>query len=195
MILIISPEEPATDETACVNSFFENGLDLFHVRKYAFSDDEMQNYLNAVDQKFRNQIVLHSHFHLAKELGIHRLHLREVERERKSYLPFTNYTLSTSVHSIDDFNALDNIWQYAFLSPVFSSISKSGYGRDNTVLNELKRKNNPSVQLIGLGGIHKENCQQVLKNGADGISLLGSIWRSHDPLNTFLLCRKIVQLY
>lgn len=189
MIVIISPEEPATGETAFVNSFFENGLDLFHVRKYAFSDDEMQNYLNAIDQKFRNQIVLHSHFHLAKELGIHRLHLREEERERKSYLSFTNYTLSTSVHSIDDFNALDNVWQYAFLSPVFPSISKSGYGKDHSVLDDFQYRKNLNTRLVALGGIDDNNYKQVFKHGADGVALLGSIWLSDDPLNSFLKCR------
>jgi thiamine-phosphate pyrophosphorylase len=186
MIVIISPEEPALNETAFVNSFFENGLDLFHVRKYGFSDTEMQRYLNAIDLKFRNQIVSHSHFHLAKELGIHRLHFREAERMKKSYLSFPDYTLSTSVHSIEDFNALDKVWKYAFLSPVFPSISKSGYGEHTSVLDDLKRRSNTEVGLIGLGGIDQNNYKSVL---ADGVALLGSIWISDNPLNAFLKCR------
>jgi len=193
MIVIISPEETVTGETAFVNSFFENGLNLFHVRKYAFSDDEMHGYLNTIDQKFRNQIVLHSHFHQAKELGIHRLHFREAERERKSYLSFTDYTFSTSVHSIDDFNALDNIWQYAFLSPVFPSISKAGYGKDRSILDDFQYRKNLNTQLVALGGIDVNNYKQAFKCGADGVALLGSIWQSNDPLNSFLECRKIAQ--
>lgn len=193
MIVIISPEASVANEIVLITSFFENGLDLFHVRKYDFSDDEMQNYLNATDQKFRNQIVLHSHFHLAKELGIHRLHFREEEREKKSYLSFTGYKLSTSVHSIDDFNALDNIWQYAFLSPVFPSISKADYGKDHSVLDDFQYRKNLNTQLVALGGIDDNNYKQVFERGADGIALLGSIWQSNDPLNTFLSCKKIVQ--
>lgn len=193
MIVIISPDTTVANETLYVNSFFENGLDLFHVRKYEFSDNEMQNYLNGLDKKFRSRVVLHSHFHLAKEFGINRLHFREEERLRKSYLNYEGHQLSTSVHSIEDFNKLDELWQYAFLSPVFPSISKSGYGVNNTVLIELKRKNNKNVKLIALGGIQAENCKQVMDNAADGIALLGSIWQSQDPLNTFLSCRKIVR--
>jgi len=193
MIVIISPEARVANETLYVNSFFENGLDVFHVRKYEFSDNEMQNYLNGIDKKFRSRIVLHSHFHLAKELGVNRLHFREEERLRKSYLNYEGHQLSTSVHSIEDFNKLDELWQYAFLSPVFPSISKAGYGEHHTVLIELKRKNNKNVKLIALGGIQSENCKQVMDNAADGIALLGSIWQSQDPLNTFLSCRKIVR--
>lgn len=192
MIVIISPEARVANETLYVNSFFENGLDLFHVRKYEYSDNEMQNYLDGIDKKFRSRIVLHSHFNLAKELGVNRLHFREDDRLRKSYLNYEGYQLSTSVHSIEDFNKLDELWQYAFLSPVFQSISKAGYGEHHTVLIELKRKKNKNVKLIALGGIQAENCKQVMDNPADGIALLGSIWQSQDPLNTFLSCRKIV---
>lgn len=192
MIVIISPEARVANETLYVNSFFENGLDLFHIRKYEFSDNEIQNYLDGIDKKFHSRIVLHSHFHLAKELGVNRLHFREDDRLKKSYVNYEGHQLSTSVHSIEDFNNLDELWQYAFLSPVFPSISKAGYGEHHTVLIELKQKNNPLIQLIGLGGIHPGNCQKVLENGADGIALLGSIWQSQDPLNKFLSCRKIV---
>ena len=193
MIVIISPEEPVTNETAFVNSFFENGLDFFHVRKYELSDNEMQNYLVGFDKKFRSRIVLHSHFHLANEFGINRLHFREEERLIKSYLNYEDYQLSTSVHSIENFNKLDQIWQYAFLSPVFPSISKAGYGAGHNVLNELKSKNIKNVKLIALGGIQVENCKQVMEYAADGIALLGSIWQACNPLNTFLSCRKIVR--
>jgi len=193
MIVIISPEARVANETLYVNSFFENGLDLFHIRKYEFSDNEIQNYLDGIDKKFRSRVVLHSHFHLAKELGVNRLHFREDDRLRKSYLNYEGHQLSTSVHSIEDFNKLDELWQYAFLSPAFPSISKADYGAGHNVFNEFKRKSNRNVKLIGLGGIHTENCQKVLENGADGIALLGSIWQSQDPLNTFLSCRKIVR--
>lgn len=193
MIVIISPEKPVVAETVLVNSFFENGLDLFHVRKYWFSGDEMKAYLNGIDEKFRSQLVLHSHYHLAAELGINHLHFREKERVEQSYANYAHYTLSTSVHRIEDFNRLGETWQYAFLSPVFPSISKLGYGEDHTVLNDLKLKKNTRVKLIGLGGIQPANVQQVMDNGADGIALLGSIWQGNDPLNTFLACKKIVK--
>lgn len=193
MIVIISPERMFTNETAFVNLYFENGLDLFHLRKYEFSDDEIKHYLNGINEKFRRQMVLHSHFHLAEEFGIDRLHVREQNRIGQSHLGYEGFRLSTSVHRIDDFNALDNIWQYAFLSPIFPSISKVGYGEHHTVLNQLKRKNNKNVQLIGLGGIQAGNCRQVIEHGADGIALLGSIWQSCNPLNTLSVCRKIVR--
>lgn len=193
MIVIIAPEVSVTNETELVNSFFENGLDFFHVRKYGFSNDEMQNYLNGIDKAFRTKIVLHSHFFLAKEFGINRIHFKEEARINKRYVDYKNYQLSTSVHCIEDFNKLSETWRYAFLSPVFPSISKPDYGCETNGLNNLEQKNNSHVQLIALGGIQPENCRQVIENGADGFALLGSIWQSNNPLNTFLQCKKNVQ--
>lgn len=189
MILVISSEQPIEKEHYWIHQLFKKDLDFFHVRKYSFSDDEMKVYLNRIDAVFRHKIVLHSHYHLANDFGIERLHFREESRIKKIFLPYESFMFSTSVHSIEDFNALGEVWHYAFLSPVFPSISKSGYGKNKTVLDDLKCKNNPDVQLIGLGGIDHINYKQVFEYGADGIALLGSIWQSNHPLNAFLKCR------
>lgn len=195
MMLIISPEKTRQDETAYVNTFFQLGLDLFHVRKYDFSRDEMEAYLEAIDKEYRSQLVLHSHYELADSYGIERLHFGEMNRKQHIYKDFAKYMRSTSVHGIDDFNALEAGWDYAFLSPVFPSISKKGYGDHHSVLSEIGRKHNPSIALIALGGIGHYNLAEVLAEGADGVALLGSIWQSEDPLIEYIKCRQIGQLY
>ncbi len=77
MIILLSPEQPVTDESAIVNTLLERGLSLFHIRKYQLTDTEMLAYVNDINRDYRKQLVLHSHFHLANELGIERLHGRE----------------------------------------------------------------------------------------------------------------------
>ena len=195
MIVVIAPEQSVENEQLWINRLFENGLDLFHIRKYGCCDDVMQKYITAIDKQFRNQLVLHSHFHLAADLGIKRLHFSEEDRVQKNHLPFQgDYTISTAVHSIKDFNKLDPKWDYAFFSPVFPSISKPGYGVENNVLDKLRYKNNSTVQLIGLGGIDENNFHTTIEAGADGIALLGSIWQRENILTTFLKCKQIDQL-
>lgn len=191
MIIVISPEQPIDHEHFLVNQLFEKGLDFFHIRKHGLSDEEMRRYICLVDNQYRKQVVLHSCFHLAKEFGVQRLHFKEKDRVQNSHLPFQeNYFLSTSVHSIEDFNKLDAQWEYAFYSPVFPSISKEDYGVKQNVLEDLKLKRNPEVHLIGLGGINENNCEKVLNAGANGIAMLGNIWQSEHPLNVFLTCQE-----
>lgn len=186
MIMLVSPESPVMHETAVVNTLFERGLPLFHIRKYQFTDRELVAYVDDIDTNYRRQLVLHSHFHLAKELGIERLHIREEARKQRKQQAFeTEFTLSTSVHAIATFNSLDAIWDYAFLSPVFPSISKKGYGLTHTVLGDLPLRCNPHLRLVGLGGVNERNYAGVFAAGADAVALLGAIWNSPDPIRVF----------
>ncbi len=186
MMMLLSPEQPVAHESAVVNTIFDRGLSLFHIRKYQLTDVEMAAYVDAIDPDYRKQVVLHSHFHLANELGIERLHVREEDRKQHKQRAFTTgFTLSTSVHTITTFNTLDAIWDYAFLSPVFPSISKKGYGITHTVLHDLRLRRNPHVRLVGLGGIDEQNYRQVFTAGADAIALLGAIWNSPQPIQVF----------
>lgn len=183
MIIVLTPEQQVPNEQEVLGQMFEAGLQRFHLRKYWLADNEMKAYLDAIDPVFHQRLVLHSHYHLAKDYGISRLHFREEDRLGNLHIEYKNeYSLSTSVHDIKAFNHLDRTWQYAFLSPVYPSISKQGYGTEFSVLPTLSKRNNTHCLLIGLGGIDERNFEAVLKQGADGIALLGSIWQAPDPV-------------
>lgn len=190
MIIVFSPEQEAEKEAYWINELFANGLSYFHIRKYWLSDVAMRDYIGQVDEDYRHQLVLHSHYNLAEEFGLVRLHFREESRLNGEHSNFQGkYILSTSTHSIEEFNALGTEWTYAFLSPVFPSISKQGYGAEDNILDNLKQRTNKNVQLIGLGGIDENNIDIVLKSGADGVAMLGNIWQSLHPVQSFLKCK------
>ncbi|MDH6251371.1 thiamine-phosphate pyrophosphorylase [Chryseobacterium sp. H1D6B] len=196
MIIVITPEVCIPDETKWINQMFQEGLDLMHIRKPFITDTEMETFINQLDRPFLSKLVVHSHYDLAEKWGISRLHFREEDRLDGSYVKYAeNKMISTSVHSIDAYNVLGKEWEYAFLSPVFPSISKNGYGLDKTILEDLKHRNNPNVKLIGLGGINKDTIREVFDKGADGAALLGTVWQDSDPLNAFKKCRDAVSLY
>lgn len=191
MIMVITPEQEVDNEAVLAGEMLAAGAALLHIRKFRLDDAALRNYVETIDVAYRDRLVLHDHFHLARELGISRLHFREEDRRNGLYRPFREeYLLSTSVHTIEAFNRLGTEWAYAFLSPVFPSISKPGYGKDTRVLQDLSKRNNLMVQLIGLGGIDTTNFKQVLDAGADGVALLGGIWQAPDPLNILQQCLK-----
>lgn len=186
MILVLTPEQTTPNDHEIIRQLFQAGLELFHIRKYWLNDTEMKAYLDAIDPVFHQRLVLHSHYHLAIEYGINRLHFREEDRLNKRHSMYKNeYILSTSIHDMDTFNDLDAIWQYAFLSPMYPSISKQGYGTAHTLLSTLAQRKNTHCQLIGLGGIDAHNFKEVIQSGADGIALLGSIWQAPDPVAVY----------
>ncbi|MFK8271177.1 thiamine phosphate synthase [Capnocytophaga stomatis] len=189
--IIISPEKDYPDETHWVNCLLNEGLNYFHIRKPQFTEKMMLDYIEAIDKTHRSRLVLHSFHHLAEGLGIQQLHFSESDRKNKAYERYKNhFLLSTSVHSINAFNQLNDTWQYAFLSPVFASISKQGYGVQHTVFEELKQRTNTTVELIALGGISTENLCNLASEPIDGVALLGSVWQGDNPLKNYRLCKQ-----
>ncbi|WP_374458562.1 thiamine phosphate synthase [Chryseobacterium taeanense] len=192
MIIVITPEERIQRETELINEFFHEGLDLLHIRKPFVNRQEMEDFIQKIDLNFHSRLVLHSHYDIAREFNISRFHFRETDRQNGLFKPFTDQLISTSVHDIETFNALHEEWDYAFISPVFPSISKKGYGKDSTILNDMKKRSNSAVKLIALGGINENNIHEVFNSGADGVALLGRIWESNEPLKVFRKCRQNV---
>ena len=196
MIIVLTPEEAYLQEQAHIHAMFAHGLPLYHIRKYGWDEPTMGRYIEGFEPQYRHRLVLHTHHHRACDWGISRLHFPEKARHAQQHLNYIeSHTCSTSVHSMADFNALENYWTYAFLSPVYPSISKPGYGQGRTVLHSLGERRQTTTKLIGLGGIGPANYHRVYQEGADGMALMGSVWQSEDPLHTFLTCTKKDPLY
>lgn len=185
MIVITNPTA-VNHEINSIHSLFENGLELLHIRKPDYSEMEMVSFLTAIGSDFRNHLVLHSHHHLAHSFGINRLHNPKETKE------ITNAVFSTSTHSIPEFNALENNYSYAFLSPVYPSISKQGYAPTENHLEAIKERSNFNTKLVALGGISAENIVETIQKGFDEVALLGSIWNNTNPLENFKLCQQVV---
>lgn len=193
-MIIISYPTATANEITTIYALFERGLELFHVRKPDFSEQEMKDFVNAIRLEFRNKLVLHSHHHLAEDLGINRIHFPSTSR-KDNFQKASDFTLSTSTHSIEEFNALSEAIDYAFLSPVFKSISKKNYNPNVNWSTEIKKRSNFKTKLIGLGGIQAENIHQAMEMGFDNVALLGTIWNSRQPIKNFELCQQIVLSY
>lgn len=195
MIVITNPFS-IINEFQIIQQLFEEGLEWLHVRKPAYSEKEMRSFLSHIDDKFYPKLVLHEQHHLRNEFKINNMHLKENERVDvlQNFQKTVSY-LSTSVHTINDFNELSTYFDCAFLSPVFESISKEGYGKNSTILETIVHRTNFNTKLVALGGINKNNIKIALDSGFDSVALLGSIWLDEYPIQKFKQCQKIVRSY
>jgi thiamine-phosphate pyrophosphorylase len=190
MIVITNPSAIA-NEISLIDSLFEEGLSLLHIRKPNFSEIEMVEFIKQIKLEYRSNLVLHNHHQLAEDLGINRIHFSEKDRKNSFLFNPDQKIFSTSTHSIEDFNSLGN-FDYAFLSPVFSSISKEDYHPKEDLFEALKSRTNNKTKVIALGGIDSENIKKTLENGFDDVALLGTIWNHKNPIKQFKLCQEIV---
>ncbi|RZJ51388.1 MAG: thiamine phosphate synthase [Chryseobacterium sp.] len=197
-MIVISNPIAIANEINLIHSLLEEGLELFHVRKPDYSEIEITKFLDQIKTEFRSNLVLHNHHHIAEDFGIDRIHFSENSRKSVVASPARfpkPCRYSTSTHSIQDFNSLQNDFEYAFLSPVFESISKENYFPKTDLFEAIKSRKNFKTKVIALGGINSENIQKTFENGFDDVALLGAIWSNENPLKQFKLCQKIVRTY
>lgn len=192
MIIVITSEKAVYHESKIINELFREGLDLLHIRKPLISSGEMKDFIQKINAEFHHRLVLHNHYEAAENFDISKFHFSEIERLNNIHGTFKDKVTSTSVHNIETFNELKNEWNYAFISPVFPSISKKGYGKDSDILNEIEKRDNSNVKLIALGGIHERNSKQISEKNVDGVALLGAVWENNQPIEIFKKCRKSV---
>ena len=187
MLIVISNPKPLKNEASLINRLFDEGLLLFHLRKPESSSQELVLLLQEINPIHYSKIALHSCHFLAKSFGINRLHYNETSRKQLTDTDFEVSTkdgliLSTSIHSVEDYNLLSDHFSYAFLSPVFDSISKADYKAKQF---DLSLRKKTSTKLIALGGITEENQYRAIDMGFDGVAMMGSIWNSEDKIKTF----------
>ncbi len=184
-IIIISWPTNFNDEIGIINQLFECGLKQFHIRKPDFNSLEMRSYINAIPNKYKRFLVLHSHFHLAKEMDLMGIQVgvNRVE-EAKEYINIFDY-FGYSAHSFLEIEENKGIYSHFFLSPIFNSISKSNYKAkySHDDLRVFLKDNNTNI--AALGGIELNNYGLCLDLGFDSIALLGTIWTHKNPVIAF----------
>jgi thiamine-phosphate pyrophosphorylase len=178
-LIVISAPAEIQHEASVVNALFDEGLELLHLRKPAYSEDMLSDLVSKIDRVHRAKLVLHQHHPVADRLGICRIHFPEVNRltatpGQLATWKKNNFKLSTSVHDMKEYESLSACFEYAFFGPVFQSISKQGY----RPLQESQRveKKNESVKIIAIGGICGDNIAMVKQANYDGAAMLGAIW-------------------
>jgi thiamine monophosphate synthase len=187
-IVLISKPEPFLGETELINQIMQVGSFNFHLRKKSLDEKEVRKIIYKIQPEFYPRIVIHQGFEMEKEFGLGGIHLPENERHNYERLKAEEHKIiSTSIHRLNEFDALRRNFRYIFFSPLFPSISKPDakplYAADEIKeqLKEIKNKSN----LFALGGIDAGRLEDVRALGFEGLGLLGYIWESKSPVKTF----------
>jgi len=180
-IVLLSAPTPIKREAERINAYLDLGLEVFHLRKPALPETALVRLLERIAVRHLDKIALHSHHHAAEPFGISRLHYPEPLRELTppellKQQSESGKILSTSVHRVGSLWEVKDLFDYAFLSPIFPSISKKGYGEAFDPKKWERVKESPT-RTYGLGGISHQNIPDLTQLGFEGAALMGSIWK------------------
>jgi len=190
LVLITSPEDFA-DEHILIERMFEQGLSRLHVRKPGRSKRDLDYWLLGLGYDYRKHCVLHSDLGTALDLEVGGVHTKTLLPSDSILLQKPeSFSYSCSCHSLKELNELPSYVDYAFLSPIYDSISKVGY-KSAFSIDELKSffsgvVEKKSIPVYALGGVDKDNLEELEQMGFSGAALLGGIWNYADPLQAWI---------
>ena len=181
--ILISVPEYFDDEKKILLSLFENDLQFFHLRKPESSLAEMSSFIASLPEKYHNRIVVHSQYSLATIFNLKGIHC--TAKGRNEFYDYEHLPIqkSLSTHGFCEAGSVEEIFDYAFISPVFDSISKSGYkqGYQHEALRQFLSRSH-KTDFIALGGITPENIPFCKELGFNGVALIGSVWEHANPV-------------
>jgi thiamine-phosphate pyrophosphorylase len=178
-LYVISDPFAFKGETELINSLFESGMSVFHLRKEGMGRADYAALLEGIQLQYHDRIALHQFHELVLDFpGLKRLHYPEWFR-RETVLQYllnnkNGRVLSTSIHQLASLEETTH-FDYTFYGPVFNSISKSAYAgiiEPGFTLPVVR-----PVRIIALGGIEWSNLEQVKAMGFEGLAVLGAIWK------------------
>lgn len=177
MVLIgISWPSLFPSEADAINALFEAGLPLLHLRKPGVAAADVAELVGRIRPEFRRRLTLHYLPTLAAELGLGGYHLSPGHPPAPAGW---GGRLSASCHSLEETRqAKARGLDYVFLSPIFDSVSKSGYKSAFSAA-DLARAAAEGVvdgRVVALGGIKPSNLRDVAAMGFGGAAVLGSLW-------------------
>lgn len=173
-LIAITTEQLFEGEAAIINRLFEEGLEVLHLRKPTASVQDIRRMLTQIEMRFHHRIVLHDHFVLTEEFALKGVHLN-----RRNPVATARNTLSVSksCHSMAELTDVQ-AYRYVFLSPIFNSISKSGYHKAFTdeELYAAQAEGLISSNVYALGGVSAAEVPLAARYGFGGVVVLGALW-------------------
>ncbi|GAA3565857.1 thiamine phosphate synthase [Snuella lapsa] len=197
MLIVVAPEISVPNEIAVLNRLFKVGLTCYHLRKPELDFEGHCRYISQIDTAYHKRIMVHRFHELTKHFNLKGIHFQE-EKRRDLGADIDNYiesyngcieATSSSFHTLDALNSCETAFNYHFLSPVFTSISKKEYKGKGFNVMQCNKK------VIGMGGVTQDNLYTLQELGYQGAAVLGSIWNSNVPVDSFKILQNAYKAY
>jgi len=173
-LLAITREEFFEAEAEAVGRMLDSGFARIHLRKPAASETELRRLIERIPVRYYDRLSLHDRHALAAEYGLGGIHLNSRNPEPPAGF---RGVVSRSCHRIEEL-PLHPHEDYLFLSPIYDSISKSGY-RAAFTREELRQAADAGAidrRTIALGGVRPERLPELTALGFGGAAVLGFAW-------------------
>jgi thiamine-phosphate pyrophosphorylase len=180
LLAVLTSPVDISGEIECLEGMLEAGLEKLHLRK---PGGAVEGLLERLAPWWSSKLVVHGSVELAMRHGVSQVHGAVRARDGAA--------VSTSVHSWEELKRLPSGVAYAFISPVFDSISKRGYLANADMLT-IPPEPLP-CRPVGMGGVSADTIGLMIARGWTGAALLGWIWEEpREAVSRFEQIKKII---
>jgi thiamine-phosphate pyrophosphorylase len=190
LLAVITSPGDIPGELEYLEGLLEAGVEKLHLRK---PGGTVEGLLERLALRWASRLVVHGRVELALRYGVPQVHgsagMLAGPAERGG--DAGSLAVSTSVHSWGELKQLPAGLAYAFISPVFDSISKPGYMAAADLLTM------PSAALpcrpVGMGGVSADTIGLMTTRGWTGAALMGWIWEEpREAVKRFEQIKKLI---
>ncbi|QOV13446.1 thiamine phosphate synthase [Viridibacillus arvi] len=189
------------DPLVVLEEALRGGITLFQFREKgenALTGEDKLNFAKACQalcKKYHIPFIVNDDVNLAIALDADGVHVGQDDANANAVREKIglNKILGVSTHSLTEVTAAINAGaDYVGIGPVFATTSKpdANYPAGTTLI-EQTAVTYPSLPIVGIGGITIDNCQTVIKAGADGVSLISAIATHEEP---FVATRQLLHV-
>lgn len=173
-LIVITTPRFYPGEGLILTRLFQEGMQRLHIRKPECSKEELCTLMEDIPPVYYSRIVLHDCFEIASALNTGGIHLNS--RNRQIPDGFAG-SISRSCHSLQEVQDSSSC-NYVFLSPIFPSISKEGYGSGFSMetLKEASVCGIINEKVIALGGMDQQTIPLMKSLNFGGVAVLGALW-------------------
>ncbi len=172
--IVITAPDLVINESERIAALLESGcVWRVHIRKPQWDEKAIRQLIESIPKVFYPCLSLHDWHWLAVDYGLGGIHLNS-----RNPMPPAGFSglVSRSCHSLDELSASNA--DYNFLSPIFDSISKTGYHSGFSIgeLHDAADRGVIGQNTFALGGIEPKHLSLLHKVGFGGATMLGAVW-------------------
>ncbi|TGE16056.1 thiamine phosphate synthase [Staphylococcus petrasii] len=178
-----------SDIQTILKEALEAGITLFQFRekgpKALVGEDKVKlaQQLQALCRDYNVPFLVNDDVNLAEQIDADGIHVGQDDAQVATFAQrFNEKIIGLSVGNVEEYNHSDLTHvDYIGVGPMYATPSKADASEPvgPEMIKTLKEMN-PSLPMVAIGGITEDNVGQIAEAGADGISVISAIARSHN---------------